>query len=309
VSSTSAIVQCGTGVLERIGNTPLCRIERIAHEISGVEILFKAEWLNPGGSVKDRSAAAMVKQAESAGRLSSGRILLDASSGNNGTSLAMIGAAMGYRVRICVPENVSPERKRLLRAYGADLVFTDAAKGSDGAIEQARAMAADEPRRYYYLDQYANPANWRAHYLGTAAEIWDQTAGIVTDFVAVIGTSGTFTGIARRLRELNPGIRATTLQPDSPKHGLKGMKHMASAIVPPIYDPRLAGNNLEIATAEAYEMVRRLAREEGLMVGITSGAALVGCLRVARMVRPPAVIVTIFPDAGDRYLSEKYWDI
>lgn len=301
--------QCGTGVLERIGRTPLCRIHRIAAHLPDVEIFFKAEWLNPGGSVKDRSAVSMVRQAEESGRLSPSRILLDASSGNNGSSLAMIGAAMGYRVRICLPENVNPERKRLLRAYGADLVFTSAAKGSDGAIEQARAMAADEPGRYCYLDQYANQANWRAHYLGTAAEIWQQTAGILTDFVAVLGTSGTFTGTARRLREWNPAIRCTSLQPDSPQHGLKGMKHMASAIVPAIYDPLLADRNLEISTAEAYEMVHRLAREEGLMVGITSGAALAGCLRVARLVPPPAVIVTIFPDAGDRYLSEKYWDI
>ena len=301
----------GELALERVGNTPLLRIERLARGLERVEILAKAEWFNPGGSVKDRAAAAIIAAAEAAGQLSAGRHLLDATSGNTGIAYAMMGAAKGFPVTLCLPSNASVERKRILKTYGAHIVYTDPGEGSDGAIRKARELAAAEPQKYFYADQYSNQANWRAHYAGTANEIWEQTEGRVTHFVAMLGTSGTFVGTARRLKELNPGIRCVSLQPDSSFHGIEGAKHMATAIVPKIYDPALADLDLGVRTEDAYQMVRRLAREEGLLVGISSGGALFGCLHVARELagkKQPGVIVTIFPDSGDKYLSERFWE-
>ena len=301
----------GERALERIGNTPLLRLERIAAEFAGIQILAKAEWHNPGGSVKDRAALAIVRAAEREGLLSSGKSLLDATSGNTGIAYAMLGAARGFPVTLCVPANVSEERKRILRAYGANVIWTDAAEGSDGAIRRAQALAEAEPDKYIYVDQYSNPANWRTHYESTAEEIWRQTEGRVTHFIATLGTSGTFVGTTRRLKELNPKIQCISLQPDSPFHGLEGLKHMATAIVPTIYDSKLADRDLGISTEAAYAMVRRVAREEGLLVGISSGAAMVGCLQIAGELhrkKQEAVIVTVFADSGDKYLSERFWD-
>jgi S-sulfo-L-cysteine synthase (O-acetyl-L-serine-dependent) len=295
--------------MERIGNTPLLRFPRITHEFSGVEILGKAEWLNPGGSVKDRAAANIVAQAKASGKLTSGKILLDSTSGNTGIAYAMMGAAQGFPVTLCMPENVSVERKRILHAYGANIIYTDPAEGSDGAIRTARELAAKHPDLYLYADQYSNDANWQAHYHGTANEIWQQTEGRITHFVSMLGTSGTFVGTSRRLKELNPSVRCISLQPDSPFHGIEGAKHMASAIVPKIYDSSLADDDLGIATEDAYQMAKRLAREEGLLVGISAAAAVAGCLQLARKLKPDesAVFVTILCDSGDKYLSERFW--
>ena len=301
----------GERALERIGNTPLLRLERIAAEFAGIQILAKAEWHNPGGSVKDRAALAIVRAAEREGLLGSGKSLLDATSGNTGIAYAMLGAARGFPVTLCMPANVSQERKRILRAYGANVIWTDAGEGSDGAIRRAQALAEAEPDKHIYVDQYSNPANWRAHYESTAEEIWRQTEGRVTHFIATLGTSGTFVGTTRRLKELNPKIQCISLQPDSPFHGLEGLKHMATAIVPTIYDSKLADRDLGISTEAAYALVRRVAREEGLLVGISSGAAMVGCLQIAEELhrkKQEAVIVTVFPDSGDKYLSERFWD-
>ena len=310
-SAQGAAAQLGSALIERIGNTPLVRLERMSAEFPGIQILAKAEWHNPGGSVKDRAAAAIVREAMQSGALRNGRSLLDSTSGNTGIAYAMLGAALKFAVTLYVPANVSEERKRILRAYGAKVIWTDPAEGSDGAICKARELIAAEPDRYIYVDQYSNDANWRAHYRGTAEEIWRQTEGRVTHFVATLGTSGTFVGTARRLKELNPKIECISLQPDSPFHGLEGLKHMPSAIVPKIYDPSLADRNLEVGTEDSYAMVRRLAREEGLLAGISSGTAVVGCLRVARepaVRNEKAVIVTVFPDSADKYLSERFWD-
>jgi cysteine synthase B len=297
-------------VLSRIGNTPLFRLETVDRRFPNVSIYAKAEWLNPGGSVKDRAALRMILSAEAAGALTSGRVILDATSGNTGIGYAMIGAARGYRVRLVMPGNTSLARRHILRAYGAELTFTDPVLGMDGAIAGARAIAASDPDRFVYLNQYDNDENWRAHYEGTAHEIWEQSAGCITHFVAALGTSGSFTGTTRRLREFNPRIRCVSVQPDSPFHGLEGMKHMASAAVPRIYDPSLADGNIEVRTEDAYEMVKRLVREEGLLVGVSSGAALVACLEVARSVPRDrhAMIVTIFPDHGEKYLGERFWE-
>ncbi|MGH9393201.1 MAG: PLP-dependent cysteine synthase family protein, partial [Terriglobales bacterium] len=258
----AAAAVLGLGITQRIGNTPLLRLP-LPELPPGVELVAKAEWANPGGSVKDRAAWRMLQAAEASGAMHPGLTLLDATSGNTGIAFAMLGAARGYQVRLCLPENVSPERKRILRAFGAELTFTDPGAGSDGAILAARALAAAAPERYWYADQYSNPANWQAHYYGTAEEIWRQTQGRVTHFVAALGTSGTFMGTARRLRELNQAVRCVSLQPDSPFHGLEGLKHMASALVPAIYDPALADEDRGVATEAAYAMVRRLAREQG----------------------------------------------
>jgi cysteine synthase B len=287
----------------------LLRLVRVARELPGVEVLGKAEWLNPAGSIKDRAAANIVAQARASGKLTSGKILLDSTSGNTGIAYAMIGAAQGFPVTLCMPENVSVERKRILHAYGANIIYTDSADGSDGAIRMARELAAKHPELYYYADQYSNDANWQAHYHGTANEIWQQTEGGVTHFVAMLGTSGTFVGTTRRLKELNPRIRCISLQPDSAFHGIEGTKHMASAIVPKIYDPTLADADMGISTEDAYAMSKRLAREEGLLVGISAAAAVVGCLQVARQLKKnePAVFVTILCDSGDKYLSERFW--
>ncbi len=255
----------GTTLLERIGNTPLLRLERLTASLDGVQILAKAEWTNPGGSVKDRAAAAIVLEALRNEQLCPGRRLLDATSGNTGIAYAMLGAALDFGVTLCMPSNVSPERKRILRAYGAEVLWTDPAESSDGSIRKAREMARDP--QYFYADQYGNPANWRAHYNGTGAEILEQTQGRITHFVAGLGTSGTFTGVSRRLKEADPGIQCISMQPDSPFHGLEGLKHMATAIVPAIYDPTLADRNVEVATEDAYAMAKRLARTEGLLAG------------------------------------------
>lgn len=308
----------GTAQFERVGDTPLLRFERLARNLPGIQILGKAEWANPGGSVKDRAALRIVSEAEQRGQLGpdTHKTLLDATSGNTGIAYAMLGAARAFPVTLCVPANVSLERKRILKAYGAQVIFTDPADGSDGAIREAQRLYAENPEKYFYADQYSNDANWRAHYHGTAEEIWRQTEGRITHFVATLGTSGTFMGTTRRLRELNPEVQCISLQPDSPFHGLEGLKHMATAIVPKIYDPNLADQDLEISTEESYAMVKRVAREEGVLLGISSGAALVGCLRVAQDVvksawwrdHEEAVIVTVLPDAADKYLSERFWE-
>jgi len=301
----------GESALARIGNTPLIRLERIGEGLAGIEILAKAEWFNPGGSVKDRAAYNIVRDAMRSGKLSAGKMLLDSTSGNTGIAYAMIGAVLGFPVTLCMPSNVSIERKRILKAYGANVIYTDPGDGSDGAIRKARQIIAAEPGKYFYADQYSNDANWQAHYLTTANEIWQQTGGRVTHFVVMLGTSGTFVGASRRLKELSPKIRCISLQPDSAFHGIEGAKHMATAIVPGIYDPRLADEDLGISTEAAYAMVKRLARWQGLLVGISAGGAAAGCLRVAQAVarrHERAVIVTVFPDSGDKYLSERFWD-
>ena len=300
----------GRRSLELIGNTPLLRLERLTRDLPGIELLGKAEWYNPGGSVKDRAASNIVAQARASGKFGPGKILLDSTSGNTGIAYAMIAAAQGFAVTLCMPGNVSVERKRILHAYGANIVYTDPADGSDGAIRVARELFAKDPGKYFYADQYSNDANWQAHYHGTANEIWQQTEGRVTHFVSMMGTSGTFVGTTRRLKELNPAIRCISLQPDSPFHGIEGAKHMASAIVPKIYDTQLADEDIGISTEESYRMAIRLAREEGLLVGISAAAAVVGCLQVARKLgkRERAVFVTILCDSGDKYLSERFWE-
>ena len=308
--SRPASSRLGLRALDRVGNTPVLRLERISADLPDVEILGKAEWYNPGGSVKDRAASNIIAEAQRCGKLTPGKILLDSTSGNTGIAYAMIGAAQGIPITLCMPENVSPERKRILQAYGATIIYTDPGDGSDGAIRMARELHAKHPDLYYYADQYSNDANWQAHYHGTANEIWQQTEGRITHFVSILGTSGTFMGTARRLKELNPHVRCISLQPDSAFHGIEGTKHMATAIVPKIYDPKLADEDLEIATEDAYRMAKRLAREEGLLVGISAAAAVVGSLRVAegRKKGQPAVIVTILCDSGDKYLSERFWE-
>ena len=297
-----------------IGRTPLVRLHRFEREVpAGVELYAKAEWQNPGGSVKDRAAARMILEGEASGRLTPGRTILDATSGNTGIAYAMVGAARGYAVKLCVPENASSERKLMLRALGAELVLTNPLEGgTDGAILEARRLYAEDPDKYFYPDQYNNDANWRAHYDTTGPEIIEQTGGRLTHFVAGLGTSGTFVGTGRRLRQFNPAIRLISFQPEGPFHGLEGLKHMESAIVPGIYDPTLADEDLRISTERAHELVRRLAREEGLLAGISSGAALSAMLDVARgldrgAAGVPRVIVTIFPDGAAKYLSDRFW--
>jgi cysteine synthase B len=296
----------GSSVLDMIGRTPLVRLHKFERETPGVELYGKAEWQNPGGSVKDRAAARMILDGEASGKLSPGKTILDATSGNTGIAYAMVGAARGYKVKLCVPENASPERKLMLRALGAELVLTSPLEGSDGAIREARRLFAEEPDRYFYPDQYNNDANWMAHYDTTAPEIFEQTSGRLTHFVAGLGTSGTFVGTGRRLRKFNPAIKLISFQPDTPFHGLEGLKHMASAIVPGIYDPTLADEDLRIDTERSYHIVRRLAREEGLLAGISSGAAVAAMLEVARRL-DGGIIVTVFPDGAEKYLSESFW--
>jgi cysteine synthase B len=297
-------------VLERIGNTPLLRIERIASHLVNVQIAAKAEWLNPGGSVKDRPAQSMIQAGIVSGELRPDKTILDATSGNTGIAYAMIGAALGYRVKLFLPHSASEERKRILQAYGATLVMTPGDEGTDGAIRRVRELAAAEPEKYFYPDQYSNPANWQAHYRGTANEIWEQTEGQITHFVAALGTSGTFVGTTRRLKELNPKIRCISLQPDGPWNGLEGWKHMPTAMRPAIYDDTLADENLEVSTEESYRMVKRLAREEGLLVSPSAAAALNGCFAVASRIPAGerAVMVTVFADSAAKYLSERFWD-
>lgn len=297
------------GLVDLIGRTPLIRLRNIPRLAPGVEVWAKLESRNPGGSVKDRAAWSILRDAEASGRLRPGVRLLDSSSGNTGIAYAMIAAARGHALTLCLPRNANLERQRTLRAYGVEIVHTDPLEGSDGAIRKARELAAQHPDRYLYLDQYSNPANWRAHYEGTAPEIWAQTRGRITHWVATLGTTGTFTGTARRLREFNPAIRCLSVQPDSPFHGLEGLKHLETAIVPAIYDPSLVDENLEAPTEASLALVRRLAREEGIFAGISSGAALWGALTVADRLSAAGdegVVVTLFPDGGDRYLSEEH---
>jgi cysteine synthase B len=318
--TTAISTKLGTGVLERIGNTPLIRLEKIAAHLPGVQILGKAEWVNPGGSVKDRAASSIVADAQARGllgasRATKGQRLLDATSGNTGIAYAMLGAAMDFGVTLCMPANVSPERKRILAAYGAEVISTNPGEGSDGAIRKAREMASGSGDRFYYADQYGNDANWRAHYKTTGPEIWRQTEGQISHFVAGLGTSGTFMGTTRRLKEYSSGIQCISMQPDSAFHGLEGMKHMASALVPPIYDPSLADRSIEMETETAYKMAKRLAREEGVLVGVSAAANVAAALRVAEEVadnRPErlqdTVVVTILCDSADKYLSERFWE-
>jgi cysteine synthase B len=296
-------------LLSSIGGTPLLRLGRVCGELTaGVEVYAKAEHLNPGGSVKDRAARAMILEGERAGLLRRGKIILDATSGNTGIAYAMLGASRGYPVTLCLPKNAGFERKRILRLYGAEIVETDPAEATDGAQRRARAMAEAEPDKYFYPDQYNNDANWRAHYEGTAREIWEQTNGRITHFLTGLGTSGTFVGTTRRLKEFNADIRAVSMQPDSPFHGLEGMKHMGTALVPGIYDASLADENVEVLTEDAQEMTRRLAREEGLLVGVSSGANVFAALRLARTLPAGAVVVTVLCDGGGKYLSENFWE-
>lgn len=307
----TAVGTLGSSLLERIGNTPLLRLDKIAAGLEGVVLLGKAEWANPGGSVKDRAASAIVAEALSRGRLEGGRRLLDSTSGNTGISYAMLGAALGFPVTLCMPTNVSPQRKRVVAAYGAEVVWSDPGEGSDGAIRKARELAGNDPERYYYADQYSNDANWQAHYRSTGAEIWRQTEGRVTHFVAGLGTSGTFVGTTRRLKEFHSRVQCFSVQPDSPFHGLEGLKHMPTSIVPAIYSPYLADGNIEMETEAAYTMARRLAREEGLLVGISAAANVAASLGIAREMaaaRQEAVIVTILCDSADKYLEERFWE-
>ena len=300
--------RAASSVLDLIGRTPLVRLRRFERETPGIELYAKAEWQNPGGSVKDRAAARMIAEGEASGKLRPGLTIVDATSGNTGIAYAMVGAARGYSVKLCVPENASPERKLILRALGAELVLTNPLETTDGAIREVRRLYAEDPERYFYPDQYSNDANWKAHYDTTAPEIIEQTSGRLTHFVAGLGTSGTFVGTGRRLRKHSPAIKLISFQPNSPFHGLEGLKHMESAIVPAIYDPTLADQDLRIDTERAYRMVRRLAREMGLLAGISSGAAVAAMLDVATKLTS-GVVVTIFPDGAEKYLNESFWNV
>ncbi len=309
-SGSSLSGAIGRSVLDLIGNTPLLRLERIGREFPNVEFAAKAEWFNPGGSVKDRPALSMIQAGLASGALSPGKTIIDATSGNTGIAYAMIAAAMGYPVKLCLPDSASQERKRILAAFGAELVITPGDEATDGAIRRVQQIVAADPQKYFYPDQYSNPANWQAHYHTTANEIWEQTAGRITHFVAGLGTSGTFVGVTRRLKELNPAIRFISLQPDAPFHGLEGWKHMETAIRPSIYDDTLADENLEVGTEDSYHLVKRIAREEGLLVSPSAAAALLGCFHVAKKIPRDqhAVIVTVFADSAAKYLTERFWE-
>jgi len=302
--------RAGEALLERIGKTPLLRLERVGSEFPNVELCAKAEWFNPGGSVKDRPALGMIQAGLASGALRAGKTIIDATSGNTGIAYAMIGAALGYPVKLCLPDSASHERKRILGAFGAELVITAGDEGTDGAIQKVHEIVTADPEKYFYPDQYSNPANWEAHYLTTANEIWEQTRGRITHFVAGLGTSGTFVGTTRRLKELNPAICCVSLQPDASFHGLEGWKHMETAIRPAIYDDKLADENLEVSTEEAYRLVKRLAREEGLLVSPSAAAALLGCFAIAKCLpkKRNAVIVTVFADSAAKYLNERFWE-
>ncbi|MHB8719129.1 MAG: PLP-dependent cysteine synthase family protein [Candidatus Dormibacteria bacterium] len=289
-------------VLDSVGNTPLLRLHLFDEETPSVAVYGKAEFLNPGGSVKDRPALRMIRDGERSGELTGGRTILDSTSGNTGIAYAMVGAALGYRVRLVMPANVTPERKAMIAAYGAEMVFSDPLEGSDGAIRLARELYAADPQAHFMPDQYNNPSNWRAHYDGTGAEIWEQSGGTITHFVAALGTSGTFVGTARRLKDESPGVQCVAVQPEDPWHGLEGMKHMPTSIVPGIYDESLADTQLWAPTEESYALAQRLAVEEGVFVGHSSGAALWGVREVARRLQA-GVIVTVLCDGGGRYLS------
>ena len=307
-ASSPSTVPAGavSSVLELIGRTPLIRLEQFERESPGVELYAKAEWQNPGGSVKDRAAARMILEGERSGKLRPGLTITDATSGNTGIAYSMIGAAKGYKVKLFLPENASPERKLILKAFGAELVLTSPLEGTDGAIRAVRQLVADHPDEYFYPDQYSNDANWRAHFDTTGPEIIEQTGGRVTHFLAGLGTSGTFMGTSRALRQFNPNIKVMSFQPDSPFHGLEGLKHMETAMVPAIYDSSLADADLRVSTEDAHRCVRRLAREAGLMVGISSGGALAATLQFARTL-DRGVLVTVFPDGAEKYLTESFW--
>lgn len=299
----------GLALLQAVGNTPLLPLRRVTDGISpDVKVFAKAEWFNPGGSVKDRPAFNIIRSAVNECQLLPGMRLLNSTSGNMGIAYATFGAALDIPVTLVLPSNASPERIAILRALGAKLVLTDPLEGSDGSIRKAQQMAEEDPDLYFYANQYDNPANWQAHYNTTGPEIVKQTQGFVTHFVAGLGTSGTLTGVSKYLREYNPEIQIVSAQPDSPFHGLEGLKHMASAIQPGIFDPSTPDQNLEIPTEQAYAMVQRLVREEGYFVGISSGAAAVAALQVARKLEK-GMVVTVFPDAGYKYLSDaKLWE-
>jgi cysteine synthase B len=310
-AALTPIVTDQTDVLSTIGRTPLVRLMRVTADLPGIEVYGKAEYANPGGSVKDRPALNMILDGERTGKLTPDRVILDSTSGNTGIAYAMIAAAKRFRVKLCLPANASLERKRILKAYGAEVVLTDPAEGSDGAIRRCREIYNADPDRYFYPDQYNNPANWIAHFENTGPEIIAQTAGRVTHFIASMGTSGTFMGVTRRMRRDMPDVKCYSAQPSSGFHGLEGLKHMATAIVPGIYDDQLADGNLWIETEDAYRMVRRLAREEGLLVGISSGANVNAALQLGRGLHregKSAVIVTVLCDSADKYLSEHFWD-
>jgi cysteine synthase B len=303
VSPLPGVREQSRSIPDLIGNTPLLRINRVASHVPDVAVFAKAEWFNPGGSVKDRAALRMLRRGEESGALRPGKTILEATSGNTGIALAMLGAVFGYPVKLCVPSSASLERKLLLHAYGAEIVESSALEGTDGAIREARRIAASDPDAYFYPDQYGNDANWQAHSRGTANEIWAQTEGRVTHFVCGLGTSGTFVGTTRRLKELSPSVQCISVEPDGPFHGIEGWKHMASSLVPGIYDPTLADERLSVSTEEAYETALRLAREDGLLVSVSGAAALTAALRVAEELRD-GVVVTVFPDSGTRSLAE-----
>jgi S-sulfo-L-cysteine synthase (O-acetyl-L-serine-dependent) len=306
----SAVVVAANGapasLLDLIGNTPLIKLQNLV-ENPRVEIYGKAEWANPGGSVKDRPALRMIREGERSGALTRDKIIIDSTSGNTGIAYAMIAAALGYRLKLCLPKNASEERKRILHAFGAELVLTDPLAGSDGAILAVREIVAAEPDKYFYPDQYNNPANWQAHYDTTGVEIFEQTEGRITHFVAGLGTSGTFMGAGRRLRELKPNIRLISMEPDSPFHGLEGLKHMETALVPGIYDPVLADERVTVATEDAHAMARRLVRSEGWFVGISAAANVAAALEISKRI-DEGVVVTVLCDDGSKYLSEKFWE-
>ena len=312
-SAAAEMTKLGQAIIDRIGNTPMLRLDRIVSHLPGITLLGKGEFANPGGSIKDRAAASIVRAAMTAGELGDAqpeRSLLDATSGNTGISYAMLGAALQFPVTLCVPASASPERKKMLHAYGAQVIFTPAGDGSDGAIRKVRELYAAAPEKYFYADQYGNDNNWLAHYRTTANEIWEQTAGTITHFIAAMGTSGTFMGSTRRFRELNPKIKCISMQPDSPFTGLEGLKHMPTAIVPPIYDPTLADRNIWAETEPAYAMCKRLGREEGLLVGVSAGANVNTALQIAEeeyAAGREAVIVTVLCDGAEKYLSERFW--
>jgi cysteine synthase B len=311
MTSPQAAPRMAHGVTENIGNTPLLRLERIAAGLPGIEIYGKAEYFNPGGSVKDRPALNMILEGERSGQMSKDKILLDSTSGNTGIAYAMICAARGYKLKLCLPRNASPERKKILKAYGAELVLTPGDEGSDGAIRKVRELYAAEPDKYFYPDQYSNPANWQAHFNTTAPEIMAQTEGRITHFIAMLGTSGTFVGNARRLKQDMPAVEVISAQPATGFHGIEGAKHMPASIIPAIYDDKLADRNLWIETEDAYKMVKRLAREEGMLVGISAGANVHAALTVARELHGQGrtgVIVTVLCDGADKYLSEHFWE-
>ena len=304
--SPRQLEDAGRHIIELIGNTPLIDLSNLVTGSDRVRLLAKAEYRNPGGSVKDRPALAMVRAALDSGELTPGGGVLDATSGNTGIAYAMLGSAMGFGVTLCLPENASPERKRLLAAYGAELIVTDPLDGSDGAIREAKRLAQQRPE-LVYLDQYSNPENWRAHYRTTGPEIWRQTRGSITHFVTGLGTSGTFMGVSRFLLEQSSEIRVISVQPDSPMHGLEGMKHMETAIVPAIYDPTLAHDDRPVTTEAAYAMIKRLAREQGLLVGVSAAANVAAALDVANQLEE-GVVVTILCDDAMKYLSEPFWE-